>query len=132
MTSRTLKMAVSGLGRMGTRHALNVLYNSPRAELVGVCDPRPAAQQWAKTNLIGVPVYETLEQCVRKSGAEAVLVSSHTGSHASNVYTALDAGKVSRPRPSQGEVADGAGTARVVREAYLCGSANFARSGASC
>ena len=46
-----LKVAVSGLGRMGARHAINYLEKTPRAELVAACDPDSKALAWAKARL---------------------------------------------------------------------------------
>jgi myo-inositol 2-dehydrogenase/D-chiro-inositol 1-dehydrogenase len=46
-----LRVAVLGCGRMGARHARNVAYFTPRAELVAVVDPSDKAQQWARENL---------------------------------------------------------------------------------
>jgi hypothetical protein len=39
MAPHRLQIAVAGLGRMGARHALNVLNKSPRAELVAAFSP---------------------------------------------------------------------------------------------
>jgi myo-inositol 2-dehydrogenase / D-chiro-inositol 1-dehydrogenase len=48
MSPPKLKIAATGLGRMGKRHALNFLNRTPRAELVAAFSPDPAELQWAK------------------------------------------------------------------------------------
>jgi hypothetical protein len=47
-----LQVAVSGLGRMGARHALHFVGKTPRANLVAACDPSPKCRQWAEKNLV--------------------------------------------------------------------------------
>jgi hypothetical protein len=68
-----LKVAILGCGRMSQRHAHNVsrwrslkshieslqiFHLTPRASLVAVADPSPAAKTWVQENLDGV-------QCVQ-------------------------------------------------------------------
>ena len=93
--SRPLKYAVIGLGRMGARHARNIAYATPRAELVAVCDPLPAtlsrAREYLPPDIIG---YDNIHKCLADSGAEAVLIASSTGSHALDAIKSMEAGKV--------------------------------------
>ncbi|ODN74230.1 hypothetical protein L202_07675 [Cryptococcus amylolentus CBS 6039] len=92
--SQKLKYAVLGVGRMGQRHALNVAYRTPRAELVAIADPKPASLQWANDSLSSsVGRYTNYEQCLAESGADAVLIASETKLHAPMTIAALHAGK---------------------------------------
>ena len=92
---RKLQVAVSGLGRMGARHAINYLERTPRAELVAVCDPDPKAIAWAKSRLepSGVTLYTSFDEMLAHPGVEAVIVSGITTEHAPQSIKAIKAGK---------------------------------------
>ncbi|KAE8539621.1 hypothetical protein D1P53_003555 [Cryptococcus gattii VGV] len=92
--SNKLKYAVFGVGRMGQRHALNVAFRTPRAELVAVADPKPSTPQWMKDNLPpSTKYFESYEDCLANSGADAVLIASATRWHAPMAIDAMHAGK---------------------------------------
>jgi myo-inositol 2-dehydrogenase/D-chiro-inositol 1-dehydrogenase len=92
---RTLQVAVSGLGRMGARHALHFLEKTPRAELVACCDPDPQARAWATTNLApyGTKVYSDFDEMLKHPGLEAVCVAGITTEHAPQAIRAIEADK---------------------------------------
>lgn len=93
--ARKLKVAVSGLGRMGARHAVNFLERTPRAELVAACDPGAEALAWAKNRLepSGVTVYASFDEMLAHPGLEAVIVAGITTEHAPQSIRAIRAGK---------------------------------------
>lgn len=92
---RKLQVAVSGLGRMGARHALHFLEKTPRAELVAVCDPDPKSRAWAQTHLapFGTAIYADYADMLAHEGLEAVVVACITTLHAEQAIRALEAGK---------------------------------------
>ena len=92
---RKLKVAVSGLGRTGARHAINYLERTPRAKLVAVCDPSPTAIEWAKTRLetSGVTLYTSFDEMMAHPGIEAVIIAGITTEHAPQSIAAIKAGK---------------------------------------
>ncbi|KAK4634983.1 scyllo-inositol 2-dehydrogenase (NAD(+)) [Fulvia fulva] len=92
---RKLQVAVSGLGRMGARHALHFLDRTPRAELVAACDPDPKALAWAKQRLepFGVKIYSDFDEMLKHEGLEAVVVAGITTEHAPQSIRAIDANK---------------------------------------
>lgn len=90
---RTLKVAVSGLGRMGARHAINYFEKTPRAELVAVCDPNAETMAWAKSRFEGVAVYADFDEMLAHPGIEAVIISGITTEHAPQSIRAIKAGK---------------------------------------
>ncbi|WVF66965.1 hypothetical protein IAT40_001708 [Kwoniella sp. CBS 6097] len=91
---RKLKYAVLGIGRMGQRHALNIAFKSPRSELVAICDPRPSSLEWSERALPAeIARFSDASNCLRDSGADAVLIASETGQHAPLTIAALNAGK---------------------------------------
>ncbi|KAF2480996.1 hypothetical protein BDY17DRAFT_311797 [Neohortaea acidophila] len=91
VTSPRLKLALIGLGRLGTLRARILAFQQPRIELVAVCDTKPGAKKWAATNLpSNVRFFADPEDCMRNSGAEAVLISTATATHAALICMALD------------------------------------------
>lgn len=99
MTDRKLKVAIVGLGRMGSIHATNFAYFVPRAEVVAVCDVRDESLQWAKENLPPtVKGYKDVEEMFKTSGAEATLIVTETSRHAPLAELAMSYGLVSQPK----------------------------------
>jgi myo-inositol 2-dehydrogenase/D-chiro-inositol 1-dehydrogenase len=92
---RKLQVAVSGLGRMGARHAKHFLEKTPRAELVAACDPDPNARAWAQANLApyGTKIYEDFDEMLKHPGLEAVCVAGITTEHAPQAIRAIEANK---------------------------------------
>jgi myo-inositol 2-dehydrogenase/D-chiro-inositol 1-dehydrogenase len=97
MTSpRRLKLALFGLGRLGAIRARILVFQEPRIELIAVCDPKPGADQWAAKNLpSNVRFFADPEDCMKNSGAEAILISTATATHAPLICLAFDLGLVS-------------------------------------
>jgi myo-inositol 2-dehydrogenase/D-chiro-inositol 1-dehydrogenase len=94
-TQRRLKLALFGLGRLGAIRA-RILALSPRIELVAVCDTKPGTDKWAAANLPpSVKYYADPEECMKNSGAESVLISTATATHAPLICLGLDLGLVS-------------------------------------
>lgn len=94
-TSPRLKMALIGLGRLGGLRAKILAFQQPRIELVAACDTKPGSDKWAAENLpSGVTYYSDPEDCMKNSGAQAVLISTATATHAPLICLALDLGLV--------------------------------------
>ncbi|WWC69050.1 uncharacterized protein I206_102986 [Kwoniella pini CBS 10737] len=71
---RQLKYAVLGIGRMGSRHAQNIAFRTPRAELVAVCDINQSSLEWAKENLPpGVKTFQNADKCLDEAGKHVLL-----------------------------------------------------------
>jgi len=92
---RKLQVAVSGLGRMGARHALHFLEKTPRAELVAACDVDPKCLAWAQEKLapFGTKIYADYDEMLRHEGLEAVVVAGITTIHAEQAIKAINADK---------------------------------------
>lgn len=91
-----MKIALIGLGRLGGIRARILAFQQPRIELVAACDTKPGADEWAATNLpSSVKFFDDPEDCMKNSGAEAVLISTATATHAPLILKALDLGLVS-------------------------------------
>ncbi|KAL0932246.1 nad binding rossmann fold-containing protein [Colletotrichum truncatum] len=91
---KVLKVGVVGIGRMGQRHALNVLRLVPGAKLICACSPAQADLDWASINLepYGVKVYQTFEEMIETPGLEAVIISSITELHMPQTLAAFEKG----------------------------------------
>ena len=86
-----LKLCLIGLGRLGARRATILAFEQPRIELVAVCDTKPGANEWAAANLPpSVNFFSDPEDCMKNSGAHAVLISTATATHAALICLALD------------------------------------------
>ena len=73
----TLRMAVIGLGNMGSAHAGSLFDGKvPGAVLAAVCDIAPARRAWAAQRLPGVSVYASYEQLLAAGEAQAVLIAT--------------------------------------------------------
>lgn len=95
-TSTKLKVALFGLGRLGAIRADILVNLQPDIELVAASDPKPGADQWAAQNLPPtVKFFADPVECLEKGGADAVLISTATATHAPLVLKALDLGLVS-------------------------------------
>lgn len=135
MTSqRRLKMALIGLGRLGAIRARILAFQQPRIELVAVCDTKPGTDKWAADNLPpSVKYYADPEECMKNSGAEAVLISTATATHAPLICTGLDLDLVSPCRDTWLQMFVEsfkltAALARHVREAHLGRYCYYGRS----
>lgn len=95
MAPRRLQVACAGLGRLGSRHALNFLNRTPRAELVAAFTPDPKEVEWAKTALepFGVRIYMDYDEMLKHPGLEAVVVATVTAVHPENAIKAMEADK---------------------------------------
>lgn len=89
-----LNVGVIGLGRMGQRHALNVLHRIPRARLHSVCSPAAHELEWAKNNLEpeGVKVFADFYEMINTPGLAAVIVASLTELHIEHTLAAVKRG----------------------------------------
>lgn len=86
-----VKFAVVGCGHIGKRHA-EMVRRHPEAELLAVCDPRPAVETGA--DQFGVPVFKDLSSMLREMpGIEVVNVCTPNGLHAAQSLEALEARK---------------------------------------
>lgn len=96
VTAPRLRLALLGLGRLGQIRARILAFQQPRIELVAVCDTKPGSDEWASKNLpSSVKFFANPEECMRNSGAEAVLISTATATHAPLICLALDLNLVS-------------------------------------
>jgi myo-inositol 2-dehydrogenase / D-chiro-inositol 1-dehydrogenase len=91
---RLLQIGVVGIGRMGQRHALNLLRLVPRVQLVCACSPAESDLQWAEEHLAlaGVKIFRTFEEMIDFPGLEAVVIASATALHHLHTLESLKRG----------------------------------------
>ena len=91
---RKLSVGVVGIGRMGQRHALNLLRLVPRATLVCACSPADVDIEWAEEQLVpyGVAVFRTFEEMIDFLGLQAVIIASATSLHYEHTFECLERG----------------------------------------
>lgn len=90
-TDRRVKFALFGLGRLGALRARILAFQQPRIELVAVCDTNPGTEKWAAEDLPStVQYFSDPQECLKNSGAEAVLICTATATHAPLILQALD------------------------------------------
>jgi myo-inositol 2-dehydrogenase / D-chiro-inositol 1-dehydrogenase len=91
---RLLQVGVVGIGRMGQRHALNLLKLIPRVRLVCACSPAESDLQWAEEHLVpaGVKIFRTFEEMIDFPGLEAVVIASATALHHQHTLESLRRG----------------------------------------
>ncbi|KAI0599693.1 hypothetical protein F4775DRAFT_106166 [Biscogniauxia sp. FL1348] len=93
MPQRKLKVGVSGLGRMGARHALNFAQRTPRAELVAAFTPDEKEKAWAAKELPDVTIYSDYDEMLKHPGLDAVVIATITTLHAEHSIKAIKANK---------------------------------------
>ncbi len=87
-----LRIGVIGVGRIGAMHARLLAGQVPGAAVAAVNDAVPAAARTLGEEL-GVPVADTAEELMGRSGVDAVAICSSTETHAALIAAAADAGK---------------------------------------
>ncbi|HET6836323.1 MAG TPA: inositol 2-dehydrogenase [Acidimicrobiales bacterium] len=86
-----LRVAVLGVGRIGTMHADVVAHDVPGATLVGVADAVPEIAETVAAKL-GVPAVD-LDKVLERDDVDAVAICSSTDTHADLMISAAQAGK---------------------------------------
>ena len=91
---KKLRVGVVGLGRMGRRHAINILHKVPRATLLCACSPAEVDLLWAAEHLEphDVHVTATFEEMIETTGLEAIIIASATPLHGEQSMVALRKG----------------------------------------
>ena len=86
-------IGIVGLGRLGKRHALNLLCHVPGARLIAAASPVAEEREWARRNLPGATICESLDEVLAMDGVDAVWLVTPTSLHVEQVEKSLLAGK---------------------------------------
>jgi myo-inositol 2-dehydrogenase/D-chiro-inositol 1-dehydrogenase len=102
-----VRIGVVGLGRMGRRHAVNLLRRTQGAQIVAACDPQRASLEWAQTTLGVHALFTDHAALLADRTVDAVWIATPLTEHARQVTDALEAGKhVFCEKPLSLDVAD--------------------------
>ncbi|CDG83617.1 Gfo/Idh/MocA family oxidoreductase [Janthinobacterium agaricidamnosum] len=93
MYPQKLRIGIVGLGRLGQRHAQNLVQRVPNAEVVAACSPLQAELDWAATTLGITQTYSDYSALLADPGLDAVFLVTPTSLHADQIIQALHAGK---------------------------------------
>ncbi|HWG70428.1 MAG TPA: Gfo/Idh/MocA family oxidoreductase, partial [Steroidobacteraceae bacterium] len=86
-----LRIGIAGLGRLGRRHAENLLRRVPGAALVAACSPLEDELTWART--LGIShLYRDYGGMLAHDGLDAVFLVTPTSLHAKQIIQALRSG----------------------------------------
>jgi myo-inositol 2-dehydrogenase/D-chiro-inositol 1-dehydrogenase len=93
MQSKTLKVGIAGLGRMGQRHAEALAFRTRHCELVAACSPVASERTFAGERLGVARLYEDFDALIADATLDAVVLVTPTSLHADQTIAALQAGK---------------------------------------
>lgn len=89
---KKVKFGIVGLGRLGIKHAHDLMYSIPTAELTAACSPveeeLDQVRKWGITDL-----YEDYSDMIANADIDAVAIITPSHLHAEQVIEAMDAGK---------------------------------------
>lgn len=89
---RKIRTGIIGLGRLGSRHAQDIAFQIPEAELAAACSVVPQELELARS--WGVPLlYDNYSQMIQEADIDAVAIVSPSPLHADHIIEALEAGK---------------------------------------
>ncbi|MGS0743860.1 Gfo/Idh/MocA family oxidoreductase [Glaciimonas sp. GG7] len=88
-----IRVGIVGLGRLGRRHAENLLRHVPGATLVAAVSPLESELTWAKETLGIAHLYQDYAALLAHDGLDAVFLVTPTSLHPDQIIQALRAGK---------------------------------------
>lgn len=117
MNNAPLRIGMVGLGRLGQRHAENLVQRVAHAEVVAACSPVAEELAWASATLGIRHLYANYADMLACPELDAVFLVTPTSLHAEQIIQALQAGKhVFCEKPLSLDLAD---CLRVEQEALL-------------
>nr|WP_319485561.1 Gfo/Idh/MocA family oxidoreductase [uncultured Cohaesibacter sp.] len=91
--SQAVRIGIAGLGRLGRRHAENLAFRVPGAELVAATSPIKEEQDWATSTFPGLTAYASLGEMLNHPDLDAVWLVTPTSLHAEQTIEVIEAGK---------------------------------------
>lgn len=88
-----LRIGIAGLGRLGWRHAENIVHRVPGAVLQWACSPVAAELDAARQKLGVQQCTSDFEQMLAAPDVDAIVLVTPTALHADQTIAALEAGK---------------------------------------
>jgi len=90
---KKVKFGIVGLGRLGIKHAENIAFSVPEAELVAVCGLDDIVLEKVKKEWGVKYTYKNYDEMISNDELDAIFVSSPSGLHCEQIEKALKAGK---------------------------------------
>ena len=87
-----LRIGISGLGRLGKRHAQNLAFRVRGAKLAAACSLVPEELEWARKELGVEAVFSDYSEMLDSGGLDAAFLVSSSSAHASQAIQALGRG----------------------------------------
>ncbi len=117
ITGRRIRFALVGCGRISANHLEALARHADRAELVAVCDNRPAALEAAVAKT-GVRGFASLDPLLAESDADIVVLATPSGLHPRQAMKAAAAGRhVLTEKPMATKWDEGVQMVRACRDA---------------
>lgn len=117
ITGRPIRFALVGCGRISANHIEALHQHRERAQLVAVCDNRPAALQAAVART-GAAGFESLDALLQGSDADIVTLATPSGLHPRQAMRVAAAGRhVLSEKPMATKWDDGMAMVRACRDA---------------
>ena len=89
---KAVNIGVVGLGRLGIKHAENLAFKIPKANLIAVCAMEEERLEEVKREW-GIPyTYKSFDEMIKNEELDAVLIASPSGLHTGQISKALEAG----------------------------------------
>ena len=89
---KKIKIGIVGLGRLGKRHAENIAFKVPGAELFAACSVSDTEIKYAYDNLGVKNVYKNYDEMLMNKELDAIFVASSSNVHCEQIEKAIKAG----------------------------------------
>ncbi|EGO86428.1 myo-inositol 2-dehydrogenase, partial [Clostridium botulinum C str. Stockholm] len=89
---KKVKFGIVGLGRLGRKHAENLAFRIPNAELLAVCSVVKEEVEEVKDTWGIKYGYTNFDEMLKNKELDAIFISSPSGFHCEQIEKALDAG----------------------------------------
>ena len=89
---KKIKVGAIGLGRLGYQHAKNLAFKIPGAELIALCDANEEKLKQVTTEWSIPYAYTNFDAMIKNKELDAVVITSPSHLHTTQIATALEAG----------------------------------------
>ncbi len=87
-----IRIGIAGLGRLGYRHAQNIAFKTPGAELAAVCSVTARELERAAVDFPRAKAYTDYSAMLADSSLNAIFISTPSSLHCAQIEAALEAG----------------------------------------
>jgi myo-inositol 2-dehydrogenase/D-chiro-inositol 1-dehydrogenase len=87
-----IRIGIAGLGRLGYRHAENIAFKTPGAELAAVCSVIGRELERAAVDFPRATAYADYATLLADKSLDAIFISTPSGLHCQQIEAALEAG----------------------------------------